>query len=238
MRVQRSAEAMGGAPLSHGQTVLVALFAAVFLGLFLLAMAARGAEPLVYLRDPAATFGFSPVAGFISTLGVAALVGAGAICLFASRHGGPDRTLLGAVGAFSLVIAADDFFMFHEEVGPNILGVPEVAVLLAHGAVAGVIFGLFSRALLGQRHVGLHASLVFLGLSVAVDLLAPYGPTAVILEDGSKFVGLILWTAYWVRRADGSVRQAGRATGARATQQRGAIAAEGRLPTGVAQKPD
>jgi hypothetical protein len=238
MQIHKPGDAAGAPILRNAETIALFLGAAAFLGFFLLGMAARGRDPLVYLRDPSATFGFPPLAGFISTLGVFAMVGAGVICILCMRHGGADRQLLGGIGVLSLAVAADDFFMFHEGIGPNVLGVPESVVFLAYAAGAGWLVFRFPKALLGRAHLGLYASLVLLGLSVWTDRAFDYGPTVIIFEDGFKFVGLVLWSAYWVRRADLSLTRAILAASGQAMRQRAPTTTGGRMPAAVAGKSD
>jgi hypothetical protein len=97
----------------------------VFSFFIAVAMSQDRSAMLVYLRDPAAHFKFSPFAGVVSNFGVLATVSAAAICLFASFPTKAEASLLRTIGYFGLLIAFDDLLMLHEETLPNRLGVSE-----------------------------------------------------------------------------------------------------------------
>lgn len=190
----------GQAPLRPAETIWIIGAAVGFLLAMFAVILMRGSAIFLYVQDPAAVFGFSPLAGFISNLGVFALFAAGAICVFASYHVPARFGLLFWAGALSVMIAADDFFMFHEFLAPRI-GVPEIAVFGFYAVYALGVIVVFRTALAGRAHVGLYAAAALLAASVGVDLATAYSQTQVVFEDSLKFVGLILWAAYWVRRA-------------------------------------
>lgn len=72
-----------------------------------------------YLRDPAATFGFSPFAGLISNIGVFVLFSAGAISVFSFFQARQDRFLIFWVGLLSIFIAIDDFLCCMRMLSPG-----------------------------------------------------------------------------------------------------------------------
>ncbi|MBM3604660.1 MAG: hypothetical protein FJX25_07850 [Alphaproteobacteria bacterium] len=199
-------------PLRLFQTAFVILIGVLFLALWYLVASSRNTPLDVYLRDPAATYAFTPLAGLISHIGVFAVSAAGVICIFASFHLSRGRSLLVLAGAFNLLIAMDDFFMLHEEILPRALGVAESLVLLAYGAIAGVIFLIFRSSLTGRAHLGLCAAAALLAASVLADNVMPYSMEQVIVEDGLKFLGLMVWSVYWTRRAHLALRGAARAS--------------------------
>jgi hypothetical protein len=188
------------APLRPLETALVVATAAVFLLVVFQVILWRGSPILLYVQDPAAVFAFTPLAGFISHLGVFALFAAGAICVFSSFHVAHRFGLLFWVGLFSMVIAADDFFMVHEVLAPRV-GVPELAVFGIYGLSALAILVRFRRLLSGKGHMALYLATLLLAGSVLLDLALEYSDAQVIAEDSLKFVGLMLWSAYWLRRA-------------------------------------
>lgn len=174
--------------------------------LFVGAVILRGdADVSTYLRDPAVVFGYSPFAGFISYIGVFATLGAAAICVFASLHSRNDAALLRAVGLFGLLIATDDLLMLHEDVFPNLVGIPERLVFISYFLIAAGIAVLHRAAILRGPTTGLILAIMLLGGSVVVDILLEYSPAEVIVEDGLKFVGLIVWSVYWINRASAAV---------------------------------
>lgn len=152
----------------------------------------------VYFRDPAAVYDFSPLAGFVSHLGVFLLVVSGVIGIFASLHARRDRRLLLFVGSFSILLATDDFFMLHEEVFPRALGVAESYTYAVYALIGVLILALNARTLLGLRHIGLYASLALLTMSIVFDFIEGSSNTA---EDSFKFLGFLMWCCYWSVRA-------------------------------------
>lgn len=179
-------------------SILFLLFVAT---LFLLG----DADVSVYLRDPAVVFEYSPFAGIISYVGILATFSAAAICLFASAQSPQDAALLRAIGLFGLLIATDDLLMLHEEVFPKIVGLPERLVLISYFLIAAGIAVLHRVAILRGPTAGLILAILLLGGSVLVDILVEYSPAEVVVEDGLKFVGLIVWSVYWINRASAAV---------------------------------
>lgn len=154
-----------------------------------------------YLRDPAATFGFSPFAGLISNIGVFALFSAGAISVFSFFQARQDRFLLFFVGLFSIFIAIDDFFMLHEYIIPRKFGIPEIYVYIFYGINALAIIIKYIKNIFGKIHIGLYVGASLLASSVIIDVVADH----VISEDIFKFCGLIVWSAYWIKRSHDSI---------------------------------
>jgi hypothetical protein len=177
----------------------------IFLAGALYAVAQKGHHPKILLLDPAQLTKSPWYIGFFSNLGVFAMVSAAVICLFASRHAHRDQRLLLAIGAFTLYIAVDDFLMLHERVLPNMVGIPQLAVLAAIGLAALAIGWSFWRDLIGRENGALWLAFVLLGASVAVDDLIAQ---AWVLEDSLKFIGLCIWTVYWISRAQCAMRSA------------------------------
>ncbi|WP_431299601.1 hypothetical protein [Tabrizicola sp. BL-A-41-H6] len=184
----------------------IAFGAATLFALFVVVVTLRAqAEVSTYLRDPAVIFEFSPFVGLISYVGILATFSAGMICLFASAHTRDDAALLRAIGLFGLLLATDDLLMLHEEVFPNLLGFPERLVFIVYFLIA-IGIAIFHRvALFRQPTAGLMLAIALLGSSVVVDILFEYSSKEVIVEDGLKFVGLAVWSAYWINRASSAV---------------------------------
>lgn len=192
-------------PLRLVTTAIAIVSATTFLVAGFLTINWAGGDIVLYLRDPAATFGFTPFAGLFSHIGVFALATAGVIGIFAFFHVHQDKSLLLWAGLFSLLIAIDDFFMLHENIVPRVLGISEAYVLAFYGLFSFVIFAAFRSSLTGKAHVGLYAALSLLAASVLCDIVMVYSERQVMLEDSLKFSGLLVWSTYWVRRAHHAV---------------------------------
>lgn len=164
-------------------------------------------EPFrLFSKEPVESLGGRAYVGWMASLGSAVwLVGAvagvlaGAVLLRAGRRA-PGRFLL-ELGAYTVALVADDLFLLHESVYPAV-GLPEEAVALAYGLVVLV---LLHRHLPQVRaHDGL-LLLLAVGLwvaSIGFDVLQEtWGVHLHLLEDGSKLVGLVLWSTFLVAAA-------------------------------------
>lgn len=156
---------------------------------------------IFYFRDPAATFGFSPFAGLISNIGIFVLLSAGAISIFSFFQNKKSKFLLLWVGLFSAFLAMDDFFMLHEDIIPRKLGIPEIFVYASYGFFVMTIIIAFFGDIAGKRHIGLYTSVILLAFSVIVDITID----SVVAEDTLKFLGIVLWSAYWIRQSHFSI---------------------------------
>lgn len=190
----------GAARAGWWQAVLVAVLALAFYAGVIALAVARGNDGVTLVRDPAASFDFWPLAGMLSYLGVWALVATGAVCLFAASIARGARGLLVAIGVFSAYVALDDLFMLHERVLPW-YGLSETLVMGAMALAAAVIAVVFRAHFLDPQAGAIWLAVGFLVASVVYDLRAPYGDTQVIIEDGLKFTGLVLWAFHWTRVA-------------------------------------
>lgn len=159
----------------------------------------NGIAPSVLVRDPAAEFHFPFYAGLISYLGVAALIATAAVTGFASRLTLDQARLLGLVSFFSAILAFDDLFTLHEFVLPLILGVPEKVVY----GVYAILFGLICLRVWALRRTfavsGFFVALMFLGLSVLLDIVKSGESQIYWLEDALKIAGFGAWMIFWMQ---------------------------------------
>lgn len=172
----------------------------------------------VFLRDPTATLGAHPLVGVQSNLGVLVWCTAAAVCLFTSvilRCTQVDKTLsffiLGA-GVITSVLLFDDFFLLHEDLlrrylplGGEISFIEEI-IFAGYGLVMALYIARFRKNILGFEYLLLFLAFVFFGLSVVIDLLDnrifldKWNPSwSFFFEDGFKFLGIVSWSAYWIR---------------------------------------
>ncbi len=178
----------------------------------------QSAIPLsLLLIEPVATAKLPWYTGAISTLGCFLWIGAGAVALFAAGLcSGRHRACLVIFGLLSLWLGLDDAFLLHEIALPQILPLPQgwdsaafqrslyVVYLLAFAG-----WGLAFRHQLKSRDlVILACSCLWLGLSMGIDvvieadLLDPYSRLvrdknyALLVEDGSKLLGLLSWMTF------------------------------------------
>lgn len=164
------------------------------------------------LRDPLAVAQLSERCcrshfGFISNLGVLVWWASAAVCLFAAlvlvgQVGRlEDCRFMAAAGVLTGFLTIDDLFLLHDHVLPN-RGVPEK---LTYGTYAAACLGFlarFRRSILRQDVVCFVAAGALLAASMLVDLALPLETDwRIIIEDGAKFVGISLWSTFFITAA-------------------------------------
>lgn len=185
--------------------VVVAVVAAVFMLAVLAILERYGVPAAVLIRDPASQLGFWPFYGFLSHLGVFLLGACGAILSFVAVVAGRERGLFAAIGALSLLLAADDFLMLHEHFLPN-RGIPERAIYAVYALWGLATAALNRRFFLGRQALAFWLAVILLGASAAVDAMQTRWDENLVLEDTLKFCGIAVWAAFWIARAGGAVR--------------------------------
>lgn len=169
--------------------------------------------PVSFLtRDPATIVHVQPYIGILSTLGIMLWAAATALCLGGaallphdSRRHRTDRFLLFS-GLFTLFLMLDDAFLFHEELFPRILHIPEIATYLGYVAITVAYLAWFADLILLTDYLLLLLAFLFLGVSTAMDQLLPFSDFGTFVEDSFKFAGIILWLAYFSHTAAGMIR--------------------------------
>ena len=118
---------------------------------------------------------------------------------------------------FSALLSAyllfDDFFMFHEELGPRYLRLNEKLIVVLLGVTVLTYLIYFRKIIMLQTNCFLlFLSLGLLGTSVAVDsifykaLSARIGYNwAFFIEDGAKWLGIGAWCSYYVQASYQSI---------------------------------
>lgn len=157
-------------------------------------------------RDPLQVMDQSVCIGFVSQLGIFIWAGTAAICLFAAyvlinRSGNAYlKNFLLASGCLSLFLGLDDVFLLHEKVLP-LLGVMEKVVYILYACIILVWLATFFSDILTTEFVLLCLSLLFFGITVLMDVIAPQVDIFFFYEDGAKLLGMMFWLAYFIRVA-------------------------------------
>ena len=145
--------------------------------------------------------------GFLSQLGNVIWVATATSCLFAwlllrgrADPDGADQYLL-ASGLLTAILAGDDAFLVHDRVMVSVLGLPDAAYVAAYGVVVAAYLWTTWRWLLRLEYGLLAAAAVFLGLSVLLDVVAPFSDLETFIEDSLKFTGIAFWAAFYIRAA-------------------------------------
>jgi len=200
-------------PLTTGDRLTLGAFLAalVVLALTVLAAEVTGRDIAFFTREPSAALlvdtcsGAScSYVGAVSNLeAIVWAAGLTACCLgaaLASRV--RERWLLAGAGAVTALLLADDMFQLHEWVWP----VGERYVWVVYGTLVGAFAVAFRRELLAQPRpllLPLAGGLFF--VSAVADLRHVGGH---LIEDGSKLVGVVAWTAFVVGAAVTAIRSA------------------------------
>ena len=198
---------------SAGTTALIVALACGAAVLMVALLAVQTRVPFSDLtRDPLAILGKkgAPHLGFLSNVGALLWCTTAAVCAFIGLRlvvdGGGRRPglFLLATAGFTAVLLIDDFFMVHENLKMR-LAYGDVALFTLYGLGALCYGAAFAGVL---RDLGFWAPLLavgLLGVSVVTDLIhltaVVEGVWPWVLEDGSKFVGLAVWTAFHLRAA-------------------------------------
>ena len=183
------------------------------LGLVLLVLWAAGADVVALTRDPANTEHFPASTGFFSTLGLLGWAVAAGACMLAAvvlgRRDPPRTTFFGATAALIALLALDDAYLLHDEVGPQKLGVPQepIYLLLVGSAAAWALW--FREEILRSDLLVFGWVVVSFGTSIVMDVLET---GLVSLEDWLKLSGILGLTVWCFTEATRSLRRSTLAT--------------------------
>ncbi len=185
-----------------------------FLILLLITGSQQAVPVQVLTRDIFATTKVPVYTGFLSNIGIFTWCISFAVCIFTffliKPTNSQDRkikTFIGLSGLISLWMMIDDFFMLHEEVLPNVMGISEKLIIIAQ--LSWVAFHLiyFRKVILKSTPFQLLGiALLLFACSLGVDVL-PIEVTysgkrsnlIFLLEDGSKLIAIATWCFYFCR---------------------------------------
>lgn len=197
--------------LSPGRVVAWVLIplAALLLAALLLARAVE-LEFIDLTRDVFSTASIPVYTGLVSNVGAFLWVAGLTICLFA-RGIAPagERGFLLASAGITAVMLVDDFYMVHEWIGPNFLGIPEEGFYLAYALMGGgYVVAYRDRILRGSGGTLLLATGLAFAVSLGIDLLErpPVAAWQTFAEEGTKLLGIGCWVSYLATMAAMSVR--------------------------------
>lgn len=141
--------------------------------------------------------------GFLAHFGVlvwwaGAVVGLSGAALLARRESLRRSAALLILGGLSAVLSLDDLLRLHEGFLPDVLGIPKPVTYGAYAVVAVAWPIAFLDFVRRTEWWLLALAAVLLAASVAIDQLAP-DPPPHLFEDGTKFLGIAVWTLYVVQ---------------------------------------
>lgn len=158
-------------------------------------------EPQVVLDGPA-------YVGAMSNLGVLAFsLAAVSSGLAATVVTGRERAMFVSAAVVTSLMMFDDLYLLHDVVYPR-AGIPEIAVEFAYLVVIGAIV-LRHRGELGAMGlVGVTLTVGLWAFSVFMDTFLNNHELNLdqLVEDGAKFVGIVVWGALWAGLAHNALR--------------------------------
>ena len=170
--------------------------------------------PLSYfVRDPASIADERSYFGMISNIGAMLWAAAVAVALFTYvvlRRDGADRrkTLFFLfAGLLTLLLLLDDLFLFHENFKWE-TGLPELLIYALYGALFLLFMRAFLPVLLRTEVAVVLLAGGFFAFSTAYDVGVGAWHADDLFEDGSKFFGILTWSAYLARAAFQALRPA------------------------------
>lgn len=180
------------------------LFVAVLLGGLAIAFVALAAAVLdepaaVFTREPQQVLQAPFYYGSFSNLGGLVWFAAAAVLSFAAVLKPSNRGALVAAALLTWAMGVDDVFMLHDRVYPKLF-LDEIVVQVLYFAAIGVIIVRFFRQLDRSTLIGIALTVFFWVLSALLDLLFN-NVGGQLAEDGSKFLGIAVWAAAWIRQA-------------------------------------
>lgn len=146
--------------------------------------------------------------GLVSNFGLTLWAAAVTVCLFtaslARAAGTGFRRFLAVSGGFTAILLFDDLALLHDEILPIYAGISGDAYGILYVAfMLGYLFA-FRRPILATDWPILFVALVCFGVSTVVDVgssaLGSFfsASTVVLVEDGTKLLGIGTWLAYFV----------------------------------------
>ena len=164
------------------------------------------------LHDPNAVLGVPWYSGLLSNIGilawtVAAAAASGRAWVAKQTDRSSAARCLGVAGAVASILLLADLLLLHSSVLPKLIGVPKSGATIIVVLPAIAWFAIFIGEILRTRWIILAAALVSFFISIAADqILSPEGSTALLFEDGAKFLGVLAWSLYFVLTTHDIVR--------------------------------
>ena len=170
-------------PSKMGRLVFYAIVPSIaFYVISILILRTSGFSVTEILRDPAQQSGESSFIGFISNTGIWLWVASAAICLFYA---------IALLGALSLLLAIDDFFMIHDRY------INQRIIFLAYAILAASLLLRHHASILRVDGFAFLCAVGMLAASIFTDLAQAVIPVEYsrvqLIEEGLKFCGAAAW---------------------------------------------
>lgn len=163
-----------------------------------------------FTKDMAGLAKIHPLISVVSSLGSFVLAVTAGICTFAynivKTRGNEFTSELFYGGALTFYIAVDDFYQFHDVIFPRHFGINEKLVYLSLALAAFGYLFVHRHRLMSRLPLLLLSALSCFAISVFADVFDKQlydwlGQWMLMIEDGSKFVGIGFWASYFISLA-------------------------------------
>ncbi len=178
--------------------IFAVLFGCVAIALVALASWLLGEPAAVFNREPQQVLDGSFYVGSFSNLGGLVWFGAAAILSFAGSLKPSNRTALLLAAVLTWAMGVDDIFMLHDRVYPKLYLNEFIVTALYFGTIGLIVFRSYHQ-LARSTLVGIGLTVFFWILSQVFDTF--FNTIGQLAEDGSKFIGIAVWAAAWIRQA-------------------------------------
>jgi hypothetical protein len=156
-------------------------------------------------RDPVQLLIGRPYTGMLSNLGIIIWSATAGICLFVVILTLPyaelknDRQFFLLAFFLTLVLLLDDLFLLHDVILPEDLKISENYLYMVYGILSLIFIIHFWKYILQTPYILLVAAVMFFAFSIGIDTIVKFLNLehGFILEDGSKFLGIISWGTYF-----------------------------------------
>lgn len=161
----------------------------------------------LFSRDVNAIFDAPPYIGILSNVGIVLWSFTVAILFFSyllskELHLNKSGFFLFS-GILSLVMLIDDLFMLHDHIFPMYINSSDYLFYFIYGGSVILIFYFYFQFIMNSDYVLLLMAFVLFAMSGIFDEgLSYFGivfPHRHILEDGTKFLGILSWFSYFSR---------------------------------------
>ena len=184
----------------------IVFLSSVFLFSVLVIAVKSGIEPSDLSRDYSGVYHLEPYVGMLSSLGIIIWCASVTLCWFAwyfLRMRNPNsgrKNFFFVSGLITAIIAIDDLFQFHEVIVPDYFGIPEISFYIAYTFIL-ILFNIkYVNTLMNKYFSILISSYFFLAFSIVFDVFFEDAVAfGTYIEDGLKFMGIALWSAYFFK---------------------------------------
>jgi hypothetical protein len=178
--------------------IFAGLFGCLAIALVALASWILGEPAAVFTREPQGVLDGPFYTGSFSNLGGLVWFAAAAILSFTASLKPLDRGALILAALVTWAMGVDDIFMLHDRVYPK-LYLNETLVFALYFGTIGVIVLRSYRQLARSTLVGIAIAVICWVLSAVFDQF--FNTMGQLAEDGTKFIGIVVWAAAWTRQA-------------------------------------